>query len=111
MEIIAAGKQKSAMIVSVRGRMDVLSAPEFEKKIEEYHLSGENVFIIDFSDLVFISSAGLRSILIAAKKLEVRGGRLILAGAKDAVQKVLTISGFNALIPMHDSVETALEQF
>lgn len=110
MEIIETGKEKDALIVSVNGRMDVLSAPEFEKKIGEWIEKGELNFIIDFSGLVFISSAGLRSILITAKKLEAKKGRIALSSPKDVVKKVLEISGFYALIPTYESVEAALEQ-
>ncbi len=110
MEIIEAGKKKNALLIYVKGRMDVLSAPEFEKKMEAWIEDGELNFIIDFGELVFISSAGLRSILITAKKLEAKNGKIMLSSPKDAVKKVFEISGFKALIPIYESTEAALEQ-
>jgi len=110
MEIIETGKNKNALIVSVKGRMDVLSAPEFEKKIGEWIEEGEINFVIDFSGLVFISSAGLRSLLITAKKLEAKKGWIALTSPKDVVKKIFEISGFHSLIPTYESVEAALEQ-
>ena len=110
MEIIEAGKKKDAFLIHVKGRMDVLSAPEFEKKMETWIEAGERLFIIDFGELIFISSAGLRSILITAKKLEAKNGKIMLSSPKDAVKKVLEISGFKALIPIYESMEAALEQ-
>lgn len=109
MEIIEVAKKKDALLISVKGRMDVISAPEFEKKMQDWIDQGESNFVIDFSELVFISSAGLRSILITAKKLEARNGKILLSAPKDAVKKVFEISGFKALIPIHESNEAALE--
>ena len=64
----------------------------------------------DFSGLVFISSAGLRSLLITAKKLEAKKGWIALTSPKDVVKKIFEISGFHSLIPTYESVEAALEQ-
>jgi anti-anti-sigma factor len=110
MDIVETGKVDNALIVSVKGRMDVISAPEFEKAFDEWIDAGEFNFIVDFSNLEFISSAGIRSILVTAKKLEGRGGRVVLAGPKAAVKKVFEISGFYALIPIFETTDDALRE-
>ncbi len=110
MEIIDSGKQKSAVIVSIKGRMDAVSAPEFEKRLEEWIDNGESKFVIDFCDLDYISSAGLRSILATAKKLKTKDGWIFLAELKEVVKEVFEISGFSSIIPIYDSVEEALSQ-
>ena len=98
------------LIVSVKGRMDVVHAPEFEKSMDRWINEGELRFIIDFSETVFISSAGLRSILVIAKKVETKGGKLSLAGPQDAVKRVFKISGFYSIIPIYDTVDAAFTQ-
>ncbi|MBW1700948.1 MAG: STAS domain-containing protein [Deltaproteobacteria bacterium] len=110
MEIIDGGKTKNTVIVAVKGRMDAVSAPEFEKRLGDWIEGGEIRFIIDFCDLDYISSAGLRSILTTAKKLKAKDGQIFLAALKEAVKEVFEISGFSSIIPIYDSVEAALSQ-
>lgn len=102
-------KEDKAMVVTVDGRMDAMTASEFENAFAGFIDQGDRTFVIDFTDLDYISSAGLRSILAAAKKLKGMDGRLSLACLKEAVKEVFDISGFSAIIPIYDSVKTALE--
>ncbi len=110
MEIVNTGKEKNAVLLAVKGRIDALSAPEFEKELVEWIEKGETNFIIDLGDLDYISSAGLRSILATAKKLKANEGQILLSSLKDAVKEVFEISGFSSIIPIYESVETALAQ-
>ncbi|MFH1350074.1 MAG: STAS domain-containing protein [Pseudomonadota bacterium] len=103
-------KEKNALVFSVKGRMDAVSSPEFDKELAELMAKGEKYFVIDFSKLDYISSAGLRSILAAAKKLKEKEGRLSLAALKDVVKEVFEISGFSSILPIYESVESAVTQ-
>lgn len=103
-------KKENAMVVSVKGRMDAVSSSEFEKEMAELMTEGENHFVIDFGELDYISSAGIRSILLTVKKLKAKEGDLFLCALKDLVKEVFEISGFNAIIPIYESVESALAQ-
>lgn len=110
MEIIDAGKEKNSVIISVKGRMDAVSAPEFEQKLGDWIDAGESNFVIDLSEVDYISSAGLRSILVIAKRLKANNGQLMLSALQDAVKEVFEISGFSSIIPIYESVEAALAQ-
>lgn len=107
---VSFSQQGNWVIVEVEGRMDTVSAPEFEKKIQERILEGASRFVVDFSKLDYISSAGLRSILIAGKNSKARGGELTCCGLKGVVKKVFDVSGFCRLLPTCDSVEDALNR-
>ncbi|MFC1580574.1 STAS domain-containing protein [Thermodesulfobacteriota bacterium] len=98
-----------AVIVSVSGRMDAVTASDFENALTGFLDQGNSALVIDFTDLDYISSAGLRSILASAKKMKGLNGTLSLACLKEVVKEVFDISGFSAIIPIYDSVETALE--
>ena len=100
-------KEGNALVVSVKGRMDAVTAPEFEKAAETLMGEGETAFVVDLAELDYISSAGLRSILALTKKLKTNGGSLHLAALQDAVREVFDISGFSSIIPVFDSVEAA----
>lgn len=109
MEIKEAGKEKDTKIISIEGRMDAVSAPEFEEKMVAWAEQGETSFIINLGEVNYMSSAGLRSILIVAKKLKEQGGKLIFVNLREEVQKIFRISGFSSMIPTYDSLEAALE--
>jgi len=107
---IEARKDSQALIVSVEGRMDAVSAPDFEKRCDEWLSQGESVFVLNLGGLDYISSAGLRSLLVLAKKLSARKGRVIIASVKDVVKEVFKISGFGSIFMIVESVDAALRQ-
>lgn len=103
-------KHDDTLVVLVDGRMDTISAPEFDSKTEELLKHGEKSFVLDFGNLEYVSSAGLRSILVAAKKAKAAGGDLCCCNLQSMVKKVFDLSGFAAIIPVFDSVEEALSR-
>ncbi len=69
------------------------------------HISnGEQHLIVDFSRLDFISSSGMRVLLMAAKTLNASDGKLVLCEMQDHIHEVFLISGFDQIIPIRDSV-------
>jgi len=108
-EIKEAGKEKNMKIISLEGKMDAISAPEFEDQMGEWLEQGETSFIINLGEVNYMSSAGLRSILIVAKKLKEQDGKLIFVNLREEVQKIFRISGFSSMIPTYESLEAALE--
>jgi anti-anti-sigma factor len=108
--IIEGRKEGGRIIVAVSGRMDAVSAPEFDRQCGAWVTEGANLFILDFSALEYISSAGLRSLLVLGKKLGAGKGRVVIASARDVVKEVFSISGFGSIFPMDDTVEAALQR-
>ncbi len=96
-------------IISLEGKMDAISAPAFEDQMGEWLEQGETSFIINLGEVNYMSSAGLRSILIVAKKLKEQDGKLIFVNLREEVQKIFRISGFSSMIPTYESLEAALE--
>lgn len=103
-------RKKSAVIASLKGRMDALSYLDFEQALQRYINEGEKYIILDCNDLDYISSAGMRSILVISNKVKAVEGRLFLAGLKDMVKKIFEISGSITLLHILNSVEAAYLQ-
>ena len=103
-------KQKGAVIVSVKGRMDALTAPEFEKDLFALISQGENIFLLNFIGLEYISSAGLRSILATSKKLKEKQGKMLFTGLQGPVEEVFKISGFHTIFKICASEEAAFKE-
>lgn len=108
---ISIDKQSKAVVVAVKGRMDAVSAPEFESTMADHIATGANRFVVDCSALEYISSAGLRSLLITVKTLKARDGELVFAALGDVVREVFEIAGFETIFPVFDSTHAALEQW
>lgn len=106
----ASQKQGGFVVVSVTGRMDAVTAPEFEAKAAELMDAGDNSFIVDLGSLDYISSAGLRSILSVAKKLKAGQGRIRFCNLGGMVQEVFSVSGFSSMFPIFDTLEDALAE-
>ena len=103
-------KEKAGVVVSLKGRMDAVTAPEFEKNVIDLISKGEKTFVVNLGELDYISSAGLRSILTLAKKLKEREGKIVVAGLKGPVEEVFKISGFQSIFKIFDSEESALRE-
>lgn len=107
---VSLSKAGDYSVVTIEGRIDTVSAPEFEKSLEGWIREGQTRFLLDLSKLEYISSAGLRSVLIAGKTARANGGRVCCCGLTGLVKQVFDVSGFSALIPVFDSVDAALEE-
>ena len=109
MELITE-KQGYLVVFKIKGRLDAMSAPEFEQKCLEWLGARESCFAMDLGELEYISSAGIRSILIIAKQLKSRDGRLGFCRISGMVEKVFNIAGIYSMFPMYASLEEAITQ-
>jgi anti-anti-sigma factor len=107
---ITARKERNISVVTVKGRMDAVTAPVFEKNLSELMAQGEQYFIVNLSALEYISSAGLRSILATAKQLKNKNGEILFAGLQGAVEDVFKISGFHSIFKVFETEEKALQK-
>ncbi len=74
------------------GRLDTNSAPEFDKEIKE-NITGVENLVLDFSDLAYVSSAGLR-VLLSAQKIMNKQGKMVVKNCSDEVIGILDVTGF-----------------
>jgi anti-anti-sigma factor len=98
-------------IVTPEGRLDSHTSAGFEKQVREVLASGTKALLMDFSQLDYMSSAGLRVVLLAAKRLQAGGGKLVICGLKDSIAEVFRISGFLAALNVVADRPTALRAF
>jgi anti-anti-sigma factor len=108
MEIIQ--KEESGIVfVTIKGRLDADSALEAEKTVNDA-LEGEtDRMLFDLAALEYLSSAGLRVLLSAAKEIKRREGKIVLCSLTEFVKEIFEVSGFEFLIPITESVESGLE--
>ncbi len=107
---IAANYIHDAAVLRMGGRLDAITAPELEHTYRQCVDAGTRRVVLDFQGVEYISSAGLRAVLLVGRLVQAAGGTLALASLHDSVKAVLELSGFYTLFPVYDSVETALER-
>ncbi len=96
------------VVLHVVGRMDAESAAQFEGQCDSCISEGSTSLIVDLGDLSYVSSMGLRSFVGVAKKLKNKGGELRICRLTGLVRQVFEITRLNQLVPMYDSVESAV---
>ena len=82
----------AALRITLVGRLDTTTSPDLEKELQTA-LDGVEELTFDFTDLEYISSAGLRVLLTAQKKMN-RQGEMVITGVNDTVNEVFEITGF-----------------
>ena len=101
-------KEAKATVVAITGRLDAVTAPEYEKKMQELIGGGDVCFVVDFEALEYISSAGLRVLLVIAKLLKAKSGQVRFAKVAGTVKEVFDISGFGSIFQIDTTVADAL---
>lgn len=94
-------------IVAITGNLDSTTSPEAQKSLDAV-VAGAKKVVLDFSHLDYISSAGLRILLGAAKQLRASGGKLGIFGLNQSVKEVFEISGFATILSVYQSEAEAL---
>lgn len=83
----------------IPARLDAVSAPDVEKQIlREIETEKADAVVCDFSETVYISSAGLRVMLVLSKEMAKVGGKLTLRGMNDDVYAIFKMAGFQTII-------------
>lgn len=104
-------ERRTAEIItlSVSGKLDTTSAKKFEEKVLSRIDSGDRRLVIDLAQLDYISSAGLRVLIVAGKRLSGANGKIVLCSLKDPVREVFDIAGFSSIFSVYGSHDEAVK--
>jgi len=109
-----ARRSNHTLVLTPRGRVDHLNAEAFGKAVAP-HLELCNKdgprLLFDLSALEYISSAGLRILMLASKRAIPAGGKIGVAAPTTLVREILEISRFDLVFPVFDSVDAGLAAF
>jgi anti-sigma B factor antagonist len=98
-------------VVSVSETVDALTAPALTRTLSEQIGAGHSNLVVDLTQVEFMSSAGLRTLLGGVKESRSNGGDLRIASAKPGVDKVLKMSGFHSVAKVFTTQAEALASF
>jgi len=106
---IRSEETRGSFIVFPKGELNAQSCAELQSLLMEEINNGRHNLVICLTELSFIASAGLRVLLITARRMAAVKGKVSLIEGAAEIMEVLEISGVKTLIPVYSSVETALQ--
>lgn len=98
----------SVLILRPAGRVDSGTAGAFEARLVQAVTGSPASVVVDMVDLTYISSAGLRALLVAAKRAKPAGSRIVLASMATNIREVFDMSGFSTLFEIHPGAAEAV---
>ncbi|HVN15854.1 MAG TPA: STAS domain-containing protein [Anaerolineales bacterium] len=103
---------KHCDVLTVKGRVDSATAPQFSQALDAVTESGRYKIVIDMSGLEYMSSAGFRA-LLATQRICKRynRGEVVLAIVPERIHEALELAGFTELFKMYDDPLTAVGSF
>ena len=100
------------VVLRLTGRLDQENSPALQERLEavikRLNASRSAGLAIDMTSVPYMSSAGLRALMIAAKEIRAAGMKLVVVGLRPVVREVFQISRFDKVIPIHDRLAAAL---
>ena len=95
-------------VIALKGRLDSANAGELEKGLGDLFTQPGQKAVVDMEKLDYISSAGLRVVLMLAKRARQTGGRVLLSCLAPSVREVFEISGFLKIVEVASTTEAAV---
>lgn len=101
-------RRADILILGIIGRLDASTSKDAEDKILALLASSQGKVVIDLSELNYVSSAGLRIFIRAAKHIDEANGKMIFCSLQNSVKEIFDIVGFSSLLTLADSTEEAI---
>ena len=96
-------------VISIKGRLDVTTTPNLEQTFAKVFEQEKVKVLVDCTELEYISSAGLRALLTAAKTAKKTDGKIVLSCLNANVQQIFEISGFTSIFDIYETCDTAID--
>jgi len=108
MEMTVVSETSTALVVSFTGRLDLNGVNQVDHSFKEKVATAANV-IVQMKDVSFLASLGMRMLMMAAKTLKAKQGKIILIAPQEDVENALRMSGLDQLIPLVDDMDSAMQ--
>lgn len=108
---IESKSENGIAIVTLTGSLDTNTSSAAQQHLDGLMDNGESKILIDFGNVDFVASSGLRVLLATAKRLKAGGGSLRICSLNESVGEVFEMSGFSTILNVFGSREDALSGF
>ena len=106
---ISKEQKPNCSVVTLKGRLDAVTSPQFDKELQAVENNSPNSSILDMASVDYLSSAGLRSLLAGTKRLKAKQKNLVVCHLVPGVAEIIRVSGFDRIFTIAPSMEEALK--
>jgi anti-anti-sigma factor len=99
--IITKNQGEEKLILSLEGRLDTVTAPDLQEQLIPEFDKTKHIQL-DFKQLIYVSSAGLRVLLIGEKTAKARGGKMSLVNVSAEIKEIFEMTGFSGVLTIDD---------
>jgi anti-sigma B factor antagonist len=103
--------KRRIIVVDMKGWVDISSSMQFEEHINSLVKTGKENIIMDLSQMEYINTRGLGAFVALQKKMDERGGSVVLAAPTERVKQSIELTGINRVIATYESLEDALQNY
>ena len=107
MQITTENLENGITKVSLEGSLDIAGSEEIDQQLSDI-ASSSNGILLDMSEVNFLASIGIRSLVMATKSLHLRNGQMVILNPQEVVAKVLTTAAIDKIIPVFEDEDAAL---
>ena len=104
-------KTDQCVIIGITRRLDTSNYSILEKKLMDLIDTHQDRILVDCSKMDYVSSSGLRILLMALKKITMVKGKFVLCGLQENIREIFEISGFTNIFEIYTSQDEALKVF
>jgi anti-sigma B factor antagonist len=105
---VETGKRGQTDVLTLRGEIDVYTAPRLRQAIIDLVEGGATHIVIDMGAVDFLDSTGLGVLVGGLKRVKVQDGELAIVTSQDKILKIFDITGLNKVFSIHDSLDAAV---
>jgi anti-anti-sigma factor len=107
MELVIEELAEGVTRAALKGRLDIDGAAAVDTGLRSL-ADGRDRLVIDLSDVSFVASMGLRTLMVCARSMVAHGGRMAISGPQPSVGRVLSVSGVDQILTIAPSLEAAV---
>lgn len=104
-------KTEKCTVVGIIGRLDTTNYNILEKRLMDLIENRQDKILIECSKMDYVSSSGLRILLMALKKITLVKGKFVLCGLQENIREIFEISGFTSIFEIYTDKDEALKVF
>lgn len=108
MEMTVVSEAPEALVLAFNGRLDLNGVNQIDHSFKEKVATAANV-VVQMQEVTFLASLGMRMLMMAAKTLKGKQGKIVLIAPQEEVENALRMSGLDQLIPLVDSLDSAMQ--
>ena len=105
---ISETRREKIVVLRLNGRLDARTAGTLAMRLRASIDAGERRFIVDAERLAYVDSAGLQTLLVAAKRLRPLAGRIVLSALREPFRRIFDIAGLSMLFEVHPDESAAV---